>query len=1020
MNRRLSAMLVTAIAAAPLALSQVTTPAAHQDGTHASGARWAVDMPAIWNGTLLLYGRGYTPTLSNAAPETAPRGMREWLLEHGYALAASSYSAAGWALAEAPGDQIDALDEFTQRYGKPKRTIAWGSSMGGLTTLAIAERYPGRIDGALPICGSVSGSLGMLNTALDGAFAFRTLLAADSDIRVVNVDDDLRNGARVRQSLEAALRTPQGRARVALAATLAQIPPWTDPKAIEPAAADYTAQAEELYKSFVMGVFLPRVDQEKRAGGVYSWNTGIDYRKQLQLSGRSSFVRAMYRSAGQDLDADLATLKAAPRIAALPQAVAYMRANYVPTGSLGVPVLTMQTVGDGLTVPATHGSLRDTVRAAGHDSQLAQLYVRGAGHCTFTLNEQVVALKVLEQKLDSGRWSISPAQLAKHIAAIGRDAGTGEARFTEFRPSPLLRSCGATRGSCAGEPELSSAAVAATNIDGVVSSSQYVRVRDGTRLAVQLFRPASSGVPRAETLPVVLLHATGLRPTQLNARTAELGVDALVRRGYVVAWMEPRGYGASFGAATPFLTRQNGRDAADVVEWLATQAWSTGRIAMLGLSNMGLIQWLTAVERPPHLVAMAPSVATPNFYYQLYPNGVSALAGAPTRAGAGPKGVPVDEDRGTDFPLNTAANAAHAGNRMLQDEWLTNMARDQFNPLMGYAPGLEDSIMPTHTAAVRAAGLQIFQHAGWYDSSPSGQLAAWKAFGGRITIGAWRHGLYAASEGGALIRSELLSWFDQVLQGVPATAAALPPIHYQTINATGDAQWHYASSWPLANQKLTDYHLLAGTHQLATKPPARGAVGADSCRIDPNLVAFDGKFNRLARQWNGDMASLDARGLSYTSEPLADDTEVTGHPVAHLWLSADAPDVNVLVYLEDVDSTGRSTFVTDGVMRASHRSTEQRSPWKELGIPFHPGTQPQLKSLVSGVPVELNFDLHPTSYLFRRGSRLRVTITGAERNTYEQPAGFDVAAPPTFLIYSESGRDSRVVLPVIPSGHRGR
>jgi putative CocE/NonD family hydrolase len=1011
MNRSLSALLVFAMAAAPVALSQVSVAPGHHDGTHASGARWAIDMPAQWNGSLLLYGRGYTPTLANSAPETAPRGTREWLLEHGYALAASSYSAAGWALAEAPGDQIDALDEFTQRFGKPKRTIAWGSSMGGLTTLAIVERYPSRIDGALSICGSVSGSLGMLNTALDGAFVFRTLLAADSDIRLVNIDDDSRNGARVRQALQVALRTPQGRARVALAATLAQIPPWTDAKAAEPAAADYAAQAAEQYKSFAMGVFLPRVDQEKRAGGVYSWNTGVDYRRQLQLSGRSGFVRAMYKSAGLDLNADLATLNAAPRIAADPKAVAYMRANYVPGGKLDVPVLTMQTIGDGLTVPATHGSLLEIVQAAGRARQLAQLYVRGAGHCAFTLAEQVVALKVLEQKLYSGRWNISPSQLKQYAADV-----SGEARFTAFKTPPLLRSCGAVVGSCAGEPALNTAALNAVDIDGVASSSQYVRVRDGTRLAVQLFRPTSHGIARDEQLPVVLLHAVGLRPTQLGARTADLGVDQLVRRGYVVAWMEPRGYGASFGAATPFLTRQNGRDAADVIEWLAVQPWSTGRIAMLGLSNMGYIQWLAAIEHPPHLVAIAPSVATPNFYYQLYPNGVSALAGAPTRAGAGPKGEPVDADRGPDFPLNAAANVAHAANRMLRDEWLTNMARDQFNPLMGYAPGLEDSIMPTHTSAVRAAGLQIFQHGGWFDASPGGQLAAWKAFGGRITIGAWRHGLYAASAGGALIRSELLPWFDQVLKGVPATATQLPPIHYQTINATGDAQWHYASGWPLANQKLTAYHLFAGTHQLATKPPARGAVDADSYRIDPDLVAFDGKYNRLARQWDGDMASLDARGLSYTSEPLANDTEVTGHPVAHLWISADAPDVNVLVYLEEVDSVGHSKFVTDGVMRASHRSTEQRSPWKELGIPFHPGTQAQLAPLQPGVPAELSFELHPTSYLFRRGSRLRITITGAERNTYEQPAGFDNAAPPTIRIHSDARRLSRVVLPIVPSG----
>jgi putative CocE/NonD family hydrolase len=1002
----------TAVVLATLAVA-APEPAAvtHLEGVHASGAHWAIDMPARWNGTLLLYARGYSPRQPDGAPETAPRGVGAALLAQGYALAASNYSGGGWALEEAPGDQIDVLDIFRQRYARPHRTIAWGVSMGGLTTLAVAERFPGRIDGALSLCGSVSGSLGMLNTALDGAFAFRTLLAPDSDIRLVHVDDDLLNGARVRRVLDAALRTPQGRARVALAATLAQLPPWTVPTAPEPAARDFAAQAEQQYQAFVLGVFLPRIDQEQRAGGVYSWNTGVDYRVQLRRSGRRAFVQALYRAAGLDLERDLATLAAAPRIAADPQAVAYMRANYVPAGRLQLPVLTLQTIGDGMTVPATHGSLAAIVSAAGRRQQLAQIYVRGAGHCAFNPAEQLTALHALERRLTTGDWDVS-------VTSLQRLAGdqSGAVRFTVYRAPALLRSCGAQPGSCAGEPALPTTRLDSASIDGYVRASQYVRVRDGTRLAVALFRPATGGAARRERLPVVLVHSLGPRPRELGVRTADLGVEQLVRRGYVVAWMEPRGNGASFGAATPFLTRQNGRDAADVVEWLAAQPWASGRVAMYGLSNLGYIQWLTAIERPPHLVAIAPAVANPNFYYQLYPNGVSALAGAPTRAGPGPRGEPVDQDRAPGFALNAAAYVEHTGNLALGNEWLPNMTRDQVNPQLGYAPGREDSVLPAHAAAVRAAGLQIFQHAGWFDASPGGQLAAWKAFGGRITIGAWRHGLYAAAEGGERIRAELFPWFDHVLKGLPAPRDAALPIHYQTINASGAQAWHYAAGWPLPNQRLTSYFLHTGTHALAPQRAAALAAAADSYRVNPDIEAFDGKFNRLGRVWDGDMApGVDARGVSYTSAPLTADTEVTGHPVAHLWLSADAPDFNVLMYLEEVDAAGHSRFVTDGVMRASHRQLEARSPWRELGVPFHPSTSDSLQPLSPGVPVELVFDLNPTSWLFQRGSRLRVTITGGERRTYEQPASFNAASPPEWKIYGAGKWGSYVSLPLIPA-----
>ena len=424
-----------------------------RNSSAANPAAWTIEKPANWNGTVLLYAHGYSPVISNAPPESAPREARSVLLSRGYALAASAYSAGGWALAEAPVDQMRVLDEFISRFGRPRRTIAWGSSMGGMVTLALAERHPDRIDAALPLCGSVSGSLGMLNTALDGAFAFRTLLAPDSGIRIVGVDDDRANAARVATALQAAWNTPQGRARVMLAATLAQLPAWSDPASPRPAADDFIAQAEQLRRTFAMGVFVPRVDQEQRAGGVYGWNTGVDYRRVLRASPLRQLVRHFYREAGLDLDADLATLDRAPRIEATASAVAYMRANFVPRGDWRVPVLTLQTIGDGLTVPATHGGLEQITRAAGRARMLGQLWLERAGHCVFTAAELTAALSTLEHRLDTGGWSLAPAE----VAARGATAG-GESRFIRHAAPPMPRQCGARPGSCTGEPRVSGAA----------------------------------------------------------------------------------------------------------------------------------------------------------------------------------------------------------------------------------------------------------------------------------------------------------------------------------------------------------------------------------------------------------------------------------------------------------------------------------------------------------------------------------------------------------------------------------
>jgi pimeloyl-ACP methyl ester carboxylesterase len=415
-------------------------------GTAPNGALWEIEAPANWNGVLILQSHGYFMKVQ--APNLRGGGGGDWLLEHGFALAASSYSKSGWAIAEALPDQLAVLDEFETRFGKPKRTIASGDSMGGLISIALIERFPQRITAAVTSCGSISGSLGMLNMALDGGFAFKTLAAPDSALQLVRIDNDMVNNGLARKLLQEAQASPAGRARIALAATLAQLPPWSDTRLPEPKPDDYEAQEAQMASAFPLGGMLPRQDQEQRAGGNFSWNTGVDYRRQLERSGRRAFVEAMYRKAGLSLDRDLDSLAAAPRIAADPAAVAYMRANYVPSGEISGPVFSFHTIGDGATMVTKQGAYRDMVRTAGHGDLFAAGWVRRAGHCTFTPAEQVAAIETVVERLDTGRWNAAPDALNARAKATG----LGESAFIAFTPAPFLRPCSGREAACAGEP----------------------------------------------------------------------------------------------------------------------------------------------------------------------------------------------------------------------------------------------------------------------------------------------------------------------------------------------------------------------------------------------------------------------------------------------------------------------------------------------------------------------------------------------------------------------------------------
>ncbi|WP_188054139.1 alpha/beta hydrolase [Sphingosinithalassobacter sp. CS137] len=412
---------ICAAAAVALGAPPVTPPSAAQGapgGTLPGGAQWHAEVPANWNGTLLLYSRGYSPNVG--APAAAPEAHREALLDAGYALAGSDYGAGGWALEQAVPAQRATVTAFAERHGKPQRVIGWGFSMGGLVTTALAEQRDPVIDGGVAMCASIGGAVGMMNMALDGAYAFRTLIAPDSDIRIVDIDDDRANAARVAAALARAMETHEGRARVALAGVLAGIPGWTSADLPEPGAQDYAARVREIARSFVMGVFLPRVDQERRAGGVFSWNRGIDYRTQLARSERRALVEVLYREAGLDLDADLATLNAGPRVTAQPGAVRYMMANYTPDARPRVPLVAVQLIGDGLTSPSLQ---RGYAEAAAGRGDVQSLWGRGAGHCRFDTATVISAIRFVHARLSSGEWGARPDG------------------FVDHTPPPMLRPC---------------------------------------------------------------------------------------------------------------------------------------------------------------------------------------------------------------------------------------------------------------------------------------------------------------------------------------------------------------------------------------------------------------------------------------------------------------------------------------------------------------------------------------------------------------------------------------------------
>jgi hypothetical protein len=432
------------------AQANVTT----KTGSLSDGATYLMQVPDNWNGTLFLYSHGYVvPGSANPATDVGDPATGAFLLANGFALAGSSYATTGWAIHEALNDQIAVLDLFDSTFGHPAATIAWGHSLGGIITAGLIQRNPKRFSAAQPMCGVLAGGVATWNTALDAEFAFQTLLAPNAGLQVVNITNPDANLALAEEVLAAAQATPQGRARIALGAALSDTPGWFTPTSPEPAPTDYVSQEANQFlwdqQVDFPFVFAFRAELERRAGGNVSWNSGVDYRKQLEKSVDLAEVRALYQAAGLSLEADLEALNHAARIKANPAAVDYLKQNIIFDGLIDIPVLSMHTKGDGLVVVQNETAYKDVVDFVGGNSRLRQTFVDRAGHCAFTPAETIAAVETLLTRLETGHWpSIEANLLNDGAAALGPDFNIFEVgttivpappAFIDYTPAAYLR-----------------------------------------------------------------------------------------------------------------------------------------------------------------------------------------------------------------------------------------------------------------------------------------------------------------------------------------------------------------------------------------------------------------------------------------------------------------------------------------------------------------------------------------------------------------------------------------------------
>jgi hypothetical protein len=456
--RRLTAIMGAGLLAGAAAVAAPeAVPAAAADtqvtGTLPDGASWLADLPAQWNGTLLLYSHGFGPLTAADAPDPATQAA---LLARGYALAGSSYDPNGseWALDSAVRDQFQTLQavQTTVLPSHPRQVLAFGTSMGGLVSALEAQGGAGRIDGALTTCGIVAGAVNLNNYQLDGEYALAQLLLPGQPIQLVRfaaANDALATATTLQAAAAQAQQTAAGRARLALALAFINVPPWDSEQTAPPPDSDPAAQEAAQYQVEFTGSFStldfiesgrPSIDQA--AGGSGTWTRGVNFGAVLARSPYLPEVTALYRAAGLSLRADLDTLTRDADITADPGAVRSLQQTSVPTGRLAVPELDLHTISDQLVPVQQENYYAQRVATASDGGLLRQAYVASVGHCNFSPAELVAGVLAISHRASTGRWGqvAEPGQLDQVASGLG----LGPARFTSYRPGPLTGATGVT------------------------------------------------------------------------------------------------------------------------------------------------------------------------------------------------------------------------------------------------------------------------------------------------------------------------------------------------------------------------------------------------------------------------------------------------------------------------------------------------------------------------------------------------------------------------------------------------
>ena len=586
----------------------------------------------------------------------------------------------------------------------------------------------------------------------------------------------------------------------------------------------------------------------------------------------------------------------------------------------------------------------------------------------------------------------------------------------------------------------------------VTPVSRYLSMKDGCRLAIDVYLPepfVAGGHAVVEKFPTITLFTPYYRRFKLadgaqaeaNPNTGKFR-DYFVPRGYAVVVIDVRGTGASFGTRDSFRSPRERDDSVEVVDWIVQQPWSNGVVGSTGISYLGAASDFLASTGHPAVRAIAPLFSVWDTYTDNYfPGGIQlkALTESYDRlmvaldhdrrdllkdivyfakpAFQGPQPVDGDEEGA----LLKQALHEHLGN-FRQTEFMPEF-RFREEPLP-YDPSFSSaSFSPYSLCEGISREVAVLSVSGWMDGVgyTNGAIARFLTLKDQprhLLIGPWDHGAridvspWRTSEMADFPwLAEILRFFDHYLQKLPTGLEQEDPVHYFSLHAQ---KWRSAANWPPMAERET-FYLSTDSRLVATLPePEVRQTEQDLFRVDFSTGTGRGtRYERIAAinstEYYPDWKGRTDRMLSYTTAPLDSDAELAGHPLADLWLASSERDAAFFLYLSELEADGAERYVTEGLLRGLHRKETPCPDNYQTTWPFRSFKREDAQPMVPGKLERVRIPLLPSAWRFSKGSRIRLSINGADADHCGQvPHG----RPPLFTLQRGGALPSCLILPL--------